>query len=289
MATRGDPGVRLKLWGTRGSVPAPGAGTARYGGNTSCVQVTLSDGTTIVLDAGTGIRTLGLALDPPPGPIHILLTHLHLDHIQGPLFFAPFFRAGCEVTVWGPPSRGSLERLIGRYLSAPLSPVEVRELPSGPAFMACPAPEWDIGPAQVHAQLVLHRGPTLGYRIVEGNSSLCYLPDHEPALGEPLAGLADEWISGLGLARDASVLIHDCQYSDEEYPMHRGWGHTRLSDALEFATRSGAKRTLLFHHDPLHSDDMLDGLGREAVDRWRAGGGGDGALAMAVEGDELQI
>jgi phosphoribosyl 1,2-cyclic phosphodiesterase len=281
--------VRLRLWGTRGSVPAPGAGTARYGGNTSCVQVTLSDGTTIVLDAGTGIRALGLALDPPPGPIHILLSHLHLDHIQGLLFFAPLFRPGCEVTVWGPPTRGSLERLIGRYLSAPLSPVEVRELPSGPVFMACPAPEWSIGPAVVHAQLVLHRGPTLGYRVVEGDSSLCYLPDHEPALGEPLSRVEDEWISGLGLAREASLLIHDCQYTDDEYPAHRGWGHSRLSDAVEFASRSSAGRTLLFHHDPLHTDGLLDELGGEAAERWRERGGRDGALTMAREGDELQI
>ena len=281
--------MRLRLWGTRGSVPAPGAATARYGGNTSCAEVTLSDGTTIVLDAGTGIRALGLALDPPPGPIHILLTHLHLDHIQGLLFFAPLFRPGCDVTVWGPPSGGSLERLIARYLSAPLSPVEVRELPSGPAFLACPAPEWDIGPARVHAQLVLHRGPTLGYRVVEGDSALCYLPDHEPALGEPLADVEDEWISGLGLARDASLLIHDCQYTDDEYPMHRGWGHSRLSDALEFATRAGAKRTLLFHHDPLHTDTLLDELGHAAVDRWRERRGDDAAIAMAMEGSELQI
>ena len=281
--------MRVRLWGTRGSVPAPGAGTARYGGNTSCVQVTLSDGTTIVLDAGTGIRALGLALDPPPGPIHILLTHLHLDHIQGLLFFTPLFNPGCEVTVWGPPTAGSLERLIGRYLSAPLSPVEVRELPSGPAFLACPGPEWQIGQAQVHARLVLHRGPTLGYRIVDGESSLCYLPDHEPALADSLDHVEDEWISGLGLARDASLLIHDCQYTDQEYAMHRGWGHSRLSDALDFATRSGAKRTLFFHHDPLHTDALLDELGEQAADRWRERGGGEGAIAMAMEGGELQI
>jgi phosphoribosyl 1,2-cyclic phosphodiesterase len=274
----------VKLWGTRGSVPAPGGETARYGGNTSCVQVTLAGGTTIVLDAGTGIRTLGLALDGGAGPIHILLTHLHVDHIQGLLFFAPLFQPDAEVTVWGPPARGSLESRIGRYLSAPLSPVELRELPSEPSFRGCPSPEWTIGTAQIHAQLVVHRGPTLGYRVVEGDTSLCYLPDHEPALGGPLSDYEDEWISGFALAHEASLLIHDCQYSDAEYAGYRGWGHSSVGDALEFAARTHARRTLLFHHDPLRSDDQLDALERRAVERL-----GEGAVSVAMEGAELDV
>ena len=276
--------MRVKLWGTRGSVPAPGRETARYGGNTSCVQVTLAGGTTIVLDAGTGIRALGLALDAAAGPIHILLTHLHVDHIQGLLFFAPLFQPDADVTVWGPPARGSLESRIGRYLSAPLSPVELRELPSEPSFRGCPGPEWTIGSAQVLAQLVVHRGPTLGYRVAEGDTSLCYLPDHEPALGGPLGDYEDEWISGFALANEASLLIHDCQYSDAEYAAYRGWGHSSAGDALEFATRSHARRTLLFHHDPLRSDDQLDALERRAVERL-----GEGAVGVAMEGAELEV
>jgi phosphoribosyl 1,2-cyclic phosphodiesterase len=278
--------VRLKLWGTRGSVPVPGAATARYGGNTSCAQVTLADGTTIVLDAGTGIRPLGMALDPSAGPIHILLTHLHLDHIQGLLFFAPLFRPGADVTVWGPPAAGPLEGRIGRYLSAPLSPVELRELPSEPSFSACPGPEWEIGSAVVHADLVVHRGPTLGYRIVEDGASLCYVPDHEPALGGPLAGSEDEWISGLALAHRASLLIHDCQYTDDEYAAHLGWGHSAVSDALEFAARADARRTLLFHHDPLHTDAELDALHEQASELC---GDDAGELEMAVEGAEYEF
>jgi phosphoribosyl 1,2-cyclic phosphodiesterase len=280
--------VRLKLWGTRGSVPVPGPATARYGGNTSCVQLTLGDGTTIVLDAGTGVRALGLTLTSAPGPIHILLSHLHIDHIQGLLFFAPFFDSDAEITIWGPPSGGSLERRIARYLSAPLSPVEVRELPAGPEFRACPGPQWEIGGATVHSQLVAHRGPTLGYRVVEGDASLCYLPDHEPALGGPLGGYEDEWISGFALARDASLLIHDCQYTDSEYAAHPGWGHSGVGDTLEFAARTRAHRTLLFHHDPLHDDGQLDALAQDADARWRDRGAA-GEVEMALEGGEFEV
>ena len=280
--------MHVKLWGTRGSVPVPGPATARYGGNTSCVEVRLADGTTIVLDAGTGVRALGLTLDVTAGPIHVMLTHLHIDHIQGLLFFEPLFDAGADVTVWGPPAGGSLERRIGRYLSAPLSPVEVRELPALPKFSACPAPEWRVGSAVVRAQLVAHRGPTLGYRVTDGEATLCYLPDHEPALGGRMGGVEDEWVSGFALAHGATVLVHDCQYSDAEYAAHRGWGHTGLGDALDFAERAGAERTLLFHHDPLHDDEELDAIGREAERRWSERGA-PGELAMAVEGSELEL
>jgi len=114
---------------------------------------------------------------------------------------------------------------------------------------------------------VTHRGPTLGYRVDADGTSLCYIPDHEPGLGASLAELDEEWISGLDLASGASLLIHDCQYTDEEYPSHIGWGHSPLSDALVFAHRAQAERVLLFHHDPLHSDDLLDAIGDDVARR----------------------
>ncbi|HEX4720105.1 MAG TPA: MBL fold metallo-hydrolase [Thermoleophilaceae bacterium] len=254
--------MKVKIWGARGSIPAPGPETARYGGNTSCVQVTLDDGTAFVLDAGTGIRSLGLALDSAgERPLDILLTHLHLDHIQGLMFFAPMFNPRSEIVVWGPAApEASLQDRIGRYISAPLSPVEVRELPCHPSFREAETTEWQIGSAKIHAASVSHRGPTLGYRIEADGSSLCYIPDHEPGLGAPLADLEEEWISGFELARGASLLIHDCQYTDDEYPDHVGWGHSALSDTLAFAHRTAVDHVLLFHHDPLHTDEFLDGL-----------------------------
>jgi phosphoribosyl 1,2-cyclic phosphodiesterase len=281
--------VRIRIWGARGSIPAPGPRTARYGGNTSCVQVTLSDGSELVLDAGSGIRDLGPSCANVER-IHILLTHLHLDHIQGLLFFAPFFRPETEIVIWGPPAPGrSLRERIGRYLSAPLSPIEIRSLPAKVSFRKCPADEWQIGPARIQATPVRHRGPTLGFRISEGDASLCYLPDHEPALGVPLADGEPDWISGLALAERCSLLLHDCQYTDEEYPERVGWGHSRISDALLFARRSEAERVMLFHHDPLHTDDELDLMHRRACEDWLALGGPPGELAMAIEGAEVEL
>jgi phosphoribosyl 1,2-cyclic phosphodiesterase len=280
----------VKVWGARGSVPSPGPETTRYGGNTSCVQVTLSDGTVIVLDAGTGIRNLGLTLAGEVPRINILLTHLHLDHIQGLMFFAPAFRPRTEIFVWGPKSpEASLQNRIARYISAPLSPVEMRELPCYVAFREAPVTDWEIGPARVQAASVTHRGPTLGYRITEGDQSLCYIPDHEPGLGASLADLSPDWISGFELAQGATVLLHDCQYSDDEYNDHVGWGHSRLADTLTFARRVEAQRLLLFHHDPLHSDDYLDAFHDGALARWTELGGTPASLEMAVEGHELEL
>jgi phosphoribosyl 1,2-cyclic phosphodiesterase len=271
-------------------VPAPGPETMHYGGNTSCVEVTLSDGSTLILDAGTGIRNLGLALVPAGKPINVLLTHLHLDHIQGLMFFAPLFRPECEIVIWGPASPESpLRDRIARYISAPLAPVEVRELPALVSFREADPVQWRLGSARVRTQAVNHRGPTLGYRIEDGDDVLCYIPDHEPGLGCPLDRCDDEWISGFDLARGASLLIHDCQYTDKEYPQHLGWGHSPLNDALSFARRVAADHVLLFHHDPLHSDDFLDSLSGEVVSRWQELGGEPARVELAAERRELSV
>jgi phosphoribosyl 1,2-cyclic phosphodiesterase len=282
--------MKVTVWGARGSVPSPGPETVRYGGNTSCVSVALEDGTLIVLDAGTGIRNLGLALDRTPARIHLLLTHLHLDHIQGLLFFAPLFDPEAHVTIWGPAAPGgSLEARVARYLSAPLTPVEVRELPCEVDFRDAPGSDWEIGSATVRAQPVNHRGPTLGFAITEGGRTLCYLPDHEPALAGPLAELEPEWLSGYTLAQGADLLLHDCQYTDREYAGHVGWGHSSLSDALTFADRAGASRTLLFHHDPMRTDGELDQIAAAARHHWALMGDGSSGIGLAAEQQELAL
>jgi phosphoribosyl 1,2-cyclic phosphodiesterase len=262
----------------------------RYGGNTSCVQAELSDGSTLVLDAGTGIRSLGLSLPAGTGPLHILLTHLHLDHIQGLIFFAPMFRPESEIVIWGPAAPDApLRDRIARYISAPLMPVEIRELPCDVSFREAEGVEWSIGSARVRAESIAHRGPTLGYRVEDAGRSLCYIPDHEPGLGAALDDLPDEWISGLDLARDADLLIHDAQYTDAEYPEHLGWGHSPIRDLLAFGRRANAGRVLAFHHDPLHTDKMLDDICEDVTARWVAMGHDRGTIGLAAEGAEIEL
>jgi len=282
--------MQVRFWGVRGSVAVPNANMLGYGGNTSCVEVTLADGTEIILDAGTGIRELAAGRTPHASKVQILLTHLHLDHIQGLLFFGPLFDPTSEITVYGPPAPGpNLDQRLARYLSAPLSPVDLHELPASVEFAPCPRGEWEVGGARIQAAIVAHRGVTLGYRITEGESTLCYLPDHEPALGTSLADADAGWISGSGLADGATALIHDAQYRDEEYPSFVGWGHSRVSDTVTFASRANAQRLILFHHDPGHDDATLDEIGHEARQSWDHAGRDHATLSLAAEGTTLTL
>ena len=282
--------MRVKVWGARGTVPTPGPSTNRYGGNTSCLQVTLSDGRLLVLDAGSGIRNLGLRLAGSARRIDILLTHLHLDHIQGLLFFAPLFMPDAEIVIWGPPAPEALSERLARYLSPPLTPIHLRELPARISFRVCPEGDWEIGPARIRAAPVTHPGPTLGYRISEGATSLCYIPDQELALHSARGVPERKSLSGFDLAHGASLLVHDCQYTDDEYPSRIGWGHSRLGDVLAFARFAEAERLLLFHHDPLHDDEQLDRLHADALARWDAAGRrGPQEVVMAAELQEFEL
>ncbi|MDR7481934.1 MAG: MBL fold metallo-hydrolase [Armatimonadota bacterium] len=253
--------MRVTLWGTRGSLPSPGPETQRYGGNTPCVEARCADGTLVILDGGTGIRRLGAVLSPEIARVDILLTHLHMDHIQGLGFFAPLYRPGLDVHIWGPasPTRGLRARLA-QYLSPPLFPVQIRDLPCRLAFHDVPFEPFRLGRLEVRAALVCHPGPTVGYRITEDRTVLAYLPDHEPALGARRFPGAPNWTSGFALAAGADLLIHDAQFSDEEYTRHIGWGHSAIGHVAAFADLAGARRVVPFHHDPAHADDVVDAL-----------------------------
>jgi phosphoribosyl 1,2-cyclic phosphodiesterase len=253
--------AQVKIWGCRGSVPTPGAETVKYGGNTSCVEVVLGDDAALVLDAGTGIRELGFDLvRRGTRKIHLFLTHLHLDHLEGLRFFAPLWNKDVTLEVWGPrsPVLGLRERVL-RAFSPPLFPIDFRDVPARVSFHDLPGEPWRAHGVSLHADLVLHPGPTLGYRVETGTSSLAYLPDHEPALAG-IAGRSPDWISGGELAAGADFVLHDAQYLDEEYDAKIGWGHSSVADAVAFCHAVDARRLVLFHHEPQRSDEALEQL-----------------------------
>jgi ribonuclease BN (tRNA processing enzyme) len=252
------------------------------------VEVHPEDGTTIILDAGTGIRALGLKLESEPcTEIHILLSHLHLDHLVGLGFFLPLFTKGFDIHVWGPRSPlDTLGERITRYLSPPLFPVHLSQAPSLVKLHDVPAVAWQLGAARVTAQPVSHNGPTLGYRIEENGRSLAYIPDHEPALGGDLSRVELEWISGYGLAARANVLLHDAQYTAEEYAERIGWGHSSIAHVVRLAQRAAVERLVLFHHDPMHTDTDLEEILQEARRLWGPAGN---APMLAYEGMQLDL
>ena len=281
--------MQARVWGARGSLAAPGPETVRYGGNTSCVEVRLEDGTLLVLDAGTGMRPLGVLLeDEPIEELHILLSHLHLDHLQGLGFFRPLFRSGIDVHVWGPASPvQSLADRIAIYLSPPLFPVRLADIPANLTFHDAPEEGVTIGGATVRAGKVAHQGPTVGYRIEENGRSLAYLPDHEPSLGGVrIDAQPADWVSGYDVARGVDVLFHDAQYGDDEYPRHVGWGHSCIEDVVAFSRKAGVDNLVLFHHDPYHTDEQLEALLEHAKARCA---GGRERVCLAQEGMTITL
>ena len=254
--------MRATVWGSRGTIASPGPETVRYGGQTSCISLDLADGSLVILDAGTGIRSFGMSLENAhPRRVDLLVTHLHTDHIEGLRFFLPFWDPSVEFHIWGPPAPlRTLQQRIAPFFSPPFFPVHLRDVPSRLEFHEVSPEPWTIGAAVVCAASIKHPGPSVGYRIEEGGRTLAYLPDHEPALGTALQAVEPEWISGLGMARDADLLLHDGQYTREEYDERVGWGHSTPEDAVTFAVRAGARRLVLFHHDPMHTDDQLEAM-----------------------------
>ena len=280
--------LTLRFWGTRGSIPSPGAATARYGGNTPCVELRTADGWLIILDAGTGIRELGAELaERGTRKVHLMLTHLHLDHLEGLRFFAPLFDPAVEIDLWGPrsPVLGLKER-IRKSFSPPLFPIDLQDTPAKVTFYDVPNQPWTIGAAELRASLVVHPGPTVGYRISADGSSVAYLPDHEPALAGRFEDRTRDWISGGSIAADVDLLLHDAQYFEEEYDDRLGWGHSSVSSAVAYADAVGAKQLVLFHHDPTHSDETMQELEAEA--RSFADDGGD-PPTIAREGMVLDL
>jgi phosphoribosyl 1,2-cyclic phosphodiesterase len=279
--------MRITFWGVRGSIATPGAATAAFGGNTTCIEV--SDGDRrLVLDAGTGLRALGqsLAARAPLPPVYLLLTHTHWDHIQGLPFFAPIYDARNEIHIYGPrfPGRPLRDIVLGQF-DYPWFPVSGVEIAARLHVHELQEEVFTIGPFTVACQLMNHPVLTLGYRVQCGDRSVVYTGDHEPcfdlanlhAPGLPPGGetmrLTRPQVLALveranrrtaDFARGVDVLVTDAQYTPEEYETKRGWGHSSTRHALDLAVETGARRLVLFHHDPARSDAQLEAMEREA-------------------------
>ena len=252
--------MKITIWGCRGSMPSPGPDMIKYGGNTSCVQVEHGD-TCLILDGGSGIQELGNALDPDTRVVNLLLTHLHIDHIMGLGYFRPFYNPKCTVNIWGPTgSNESLVERLRRYFSPPFFPVRLKELPAEIHVYEIDNSDFEIASFRIRSEYICHPGPTVGYRVECGDSVLSYIPDHEPALGSSDFPHSTEWCSGYDIAENADLLLHDGQYTQQDYKGKIGWGHSSMKDAIDFAKLSQVKKLILFHHDPLHSDTTLENM-----------------------------
>ena len=278
--------MRVSVWGTRGSIATPGPQTARYGGNTACVTVEGSGGTVLVLDAGTGIRLVDAAVPASAKRVDILLSHLHMDHIIGLGFFPVLQRRGLAVHMWGPKTAGEdLRTRLTRYLSPPLFPVRIRDLPAEVTLHEIATADLELGEFRVNARFVTHPDPALGFRVSVDGRSMAYIPDHEPALGVTRFPVSPQWTSGHRLAAGADLLLHDSQYTEQEYGERVGWGHSSIADSVAFAKQAGVGKLLLFHHDPSHDDAGMDGITKHAA----LHGGSGVATGAAVEGATLEL
>ena len=240
----------------RGSVPAPGAATQRYGGNTPCVEVR-AGGRRIILDAGSGIRGLGEDLRDSGRPVtaDILLSHYHYDHLQGLPFFAPLTEPQNRFTFHGPRREGrSVQDVLEGQMAPPYFPVTLDELVRATIEFRSiePGETFGIGPVRLTSAELDHPGGSLGYRLEYGGRSLVYATDVEHT-DRPAEALVE-------LARGADLLLHDAMYTDSEYEQRKGWGHSTWSGALATAEAAQVKKLCLFHHDPDRDDRSLEAV-----------------------------
>jgi len=285
----------VRFWGVRGSIPAPGPATARYGGNTPCVELR-AGGRLLIADAGTGIRALGDALiresaaAGAPVQAHLFIGHTHWDHIQGLPFFVPLYRPESLITLYGVHgTTKSFRDVIAGQMSSAYFPVRPEDLPAKPAFVELHEPI-DVGPVKVSFHYLNHPGITIGFRFEHEGKSVVYLSDHEPysklnARGE----FTDKEDAAVArFAQNADLLICESQYTAEEYRLRRGWGHSTFEDVLDLAERAAAKKLALFHHDPSHDDAAMDAH-TEGCRKAAAARGKGLEVVAAREGLEIEL
>lgn len=276
-----DPArLTVRFWGVRGSIPTPEPGFLGVGGNTSCVEVVAADGTTLVLDAGTGARALGYALAARAagraGEIHLALSHFHWDHLQGLPFFAPLYTPGQTIRFYAATDDAEMLALLRGQMTHPYFPVPFGDLAAATeTHQVRDGEPFTVGPMTVLPFPLHHPQGAHGYRIEAGGATVVYATDYEHGSPAHDEGLRE-------VCRGADLVISDAQYTPDEYPLREGWGHTTWEHAAALAAGAGAGRLLLFHHDPSHDDAALGRICSQAQGLFPA-------TELATEGLEVRL
>jgi phosphoribosyl 1,2-cyclic phosphodiesterase len=254
--------MRVRFWGVRGSTPTPQAENLKFGGNTSCVEITTPSGESLIFDAGSGIRALGQKLSQEangePLNTNIFLTHFHWDHIQGLPFFAPIYGEKNSIAFHSGRTGRDLQEALEGQMAQPYYPIDMAQVAAKRSFSEMDAgADLEIGGALVRPFALNHPQGASGYRIQCGDSVIVYATDYEPGVPELDATL-------LTHAQNADILICDAQYTPAEYDCHLGWGHGTWLQTTALAREAGAKQLVLFHHDPTHDDHIMARIQTEA-------------------------
>jgi phosphoribosyl 1,2-cyclic phosphodiesterase len=281
--------LKLRFWGTRGSIPSPGPETIKYGGNTTCVELQLDDGTFIIFDAGTGIRNLGLEIirRKTNQKINLFLTHSHWDHIQGFPFFGPANSENCEIKIYGcPPTYIKLREILTNQMESRYFPVNFNELKAQISFETINKGQHPIGNAYFSFVENNHPGSAYGFKVVENGRTFVFMTDNElkpPNNHKKTKG--DEFIA---FCNQADLLIHDAQYSTDELKHRSGWGHSSYEQTLQLGLNARVKKLVFFHHDPERSDIALDQIINNERDKLKQSNQSM-ILVAAQEGQEILI
>ncbi len=298
--------MKLKFWGVRGSIAVPGPSTVKYGGNTSCLEISFGENQSFIIDCGTGLRELGMVLAKQvPLVKHVFLTHTHSDHINGIPFFVPCFIKGNTIHFHGPANPGdSLKDILYKQMSFSFFPIQMDQLGAEFTFEEMTEGEHDIEGVHIKTMFTHHSILCLAYRFEYEGKSIVTIYDCEPyspkvapempdLLGEPDEEEVQEYCDMLNdrftaFAQGADLLVHDSQYTDEEYPSRLGWGHATYEYCTELAKKAGVKRLVYFHHEPMRNDEQMQVL----EDKWVQKVKDDGApmeVVVAKEGMEIEV